>query len=657
MKRVVAILAALVIASVILTGVLLAHADATPVFSDDWRYAAEFGKNGKFTIEFRPDVSGSYDLYAFCGEGSKVSRAVLRGENGIIAAGSGEKLMFTADLSANQRYALEVEGAGNVVFELMRHMTGRSILLPAAVPDMQGGMIVLPRSVMWHAFDTDAALAGVYVKPDNASRMAVKAEVYTSDGEMVTASSEMDGGGCRLYFVPEDGVDYRLRVYSPSGGRGRYYVRIMESEESAPDSVEIASEDITIRKGDMRSLMARTWPLGAESDLEWATSDDTIVAVTENGVITGVSEGTAQISAYAYGGICATINVTVERVQPEYLAYRGDFLNVRVGDVLKPSMQVYPAAAADDAGIVYSTSDSSIVAISETGEITALTEGMAVISAEYGSLHTEITVNVDEAPVRYRALLISEQNYTQDVNTVRYGAVNTVYNLESLFESASYDGVPCDISVEVDITADEVYAAIEKAFAGADERDVSIIYISCHGYYENGMTIFQFVDGSEIAACDLERALRRVPGTVVVIADCCDSGGLIGTYDDMARMSEGIVTAFAGEDAAFTSSKYKVLASAGLGQDSYRLGYSTGENDAVTVFAWALCDAMGWDIDDQRRGALSADANYDGKITLWEAYQYTHRRVMWYLSRAGSSYVQDVQVYPEGDLFVLFERE
>jgi len=275
----------------------------------------------------------------------------------------------------------------------------------------------------------------------------------------------------------------------------------------------------------------------------------------------------------------------------------------------------------------------------------------------YGELMDELSVKVEEAPPRYRALMISEQNYLADVNTVRVGAVNTAYNLESLFSMASYDGEKCTTAVEVDLTAQEALEAIERAFAGAVEKDISILYISCHGYYANGMTMLQFVDGSEIAACDLEAALRKIPGTVVIIADCCDSGGLIGTYADMADISGGIITAFAGEGAAFSSSKYKVLASAAVGQDSYRLGYSLDSSEAITVFAWALCDALGWDVDDQYRGPLSADADYDGRITLWEAYLYTDRRVMWYLSRAGSQYVQDVQVYPAGDMFTLFERE
>ena len=64
-------------------------------------------------------------------------------------------------------------------------------------------------------------------------------------------------------------------------------------------------------------------------------------------------------------------------------------------------------------------------------------------------------------------------------------------------------------------------------------------------------------------------------------------------------------------------------------------------------------------MEGQRRGSLSADADYSGQITLWEAYRYTLRRVKWYLALADGStgkYQQDVQIYPEGDGLVLFSR-
>jgi len=64
----------------------------------------------------------------------------------------------------------------------------------------------------------------------------------------------------------------------------------------------------------------------------------------------------------------------------------------------------------------------------------------------------------------------------------------------------------------------------------------------------------------------------------------------------------------------------------------------------------------------ESRSAMRADVNFDGKVTLNELFNYTSRRVMWYLEITGNlagdpgAYVQNVKVYPEGDTTPLFER-
>ena len=265
-----------------------------------------------------------------------------------------------------------------------------------------------------------------------------------------------------------------------------------------------------------------------------------------------------------------------------------------------------------------------------------------------------------ESGPRYRALLIGEQEYQKEVNSARTGAANTLEHLRGLFGLARYGGnTTCAVTTRTDVTAEEAIAAIGEAFRYAKDGDVSIFYLSCHGFFRDGTSILQFVDGSLLAACDLELALRQVPGTVVVLADCCGSGGFVQVEGEAKHFADGFARAFAGETPAFADSRYKVLCSAAPEEDSYRLGYGDSEGEVATVFGMALCDALGWDMENRRKGALGADMNYDGRITLWEAYLYTARRVPWYLSLADGGegrYAQNVQAYPKGDSFLLFER-
>ena len=86
---------------------------------------------------------------------------------------------------------------------------------------------------------------------------------------------------------------------------------------------------------------------------------------------------------------------------------------------------------------------------------------------------------------------------------------------------------------------------------------------------------------------------------------------------------------------------------------AHRIGF--GENGMSTVFARALCDAAGWNMDRSAPSALNADVDYNRAITLDELGAYLSKRVMWYLNIAGS-YTQSVSVYPQNDPGIVFER-
>ena len=154
--------------------------------------------------------------------------------------------------------------------------------------------------------------------------------------------------------------------------------------------------------------------------------------------------------------------------------------------------------------------------------------------------------------------------------------------------------------------------------------------------------------------------LNRVPGEVIALIDCCGSGGVIGRAGSPSDILSGIDAVFGGQLGAplMDSSKFRVLASASLEQESYRISLSGGasESGTATVFARAVCEGGGWSIDRAARGPMRADLNYDDVVTLEELYAYASRRVMWYLGLSGQGYVQTVQVCPRGDVNALFER-
>lgn len=263
----------------------------------------------------------------------------------------------------------------------------------------------------------------------------------------------------------------------------------------------------------------------------------------------------------------------------------------------------------------------------------------------------------ETASAKYRALVVGEQNYLPEDVADRDGAIHTAEGMRDMLLSLTMDYT---VQLEADVGADRMLAAIAETFAGAVESDVSLMYINCHGFYENGIAWLLFSDGTRLTAPDMERALRQVPGTVVVIVDACNSGGFIGAAEE--TFAQGFAGAFAGATAGsgLRLSKYKVICSSGLEQQSYRLGFAgapEGAESIGTLLARCLCEGAGWDFIGDKRSAMRADADFDGTVTLGDMQVFLDQRIGWYLQQIGGSYEQNVQVYPENDGFVLFERE
>ncbi|MBR3740615.1 MAG: CHAT domain-containing protein, partial [Clostridia bacterium] len=188
-------------------------------------------------------------------------------------------------------------------------------------------------------------------------------------------------------------------------------------------------------------------------------------------------------------------------------------------------------------------------------------------------------------------------------------------------------------------TKEAFETAVLSAFQNADERDVSVLYISTHGVFEDGLSIddaaLLLSDGITEERLDtpfLQRVLDQIPGTKLLILDACNSGAMIGK-----GLSGGADRSY------FTGKDYKVLCSAGGSEASWY--FQHGAEEAVggaSYFAAVLSCGLGL------KGDYGADRNADGNITLSEASDYLRQNY------AAST----PQCYPENDGdFVLFSYD
>ena len=610
-----------------------------------------------FQFDYTPLANSEYALYLYSADGKPVMAKAELIENGeIIASGEGSGEILSSWLAMGTRYAIRVHGSGKAVIEMARNALSRCSGDPLWVSEnsSNGKLIARAYDAHWYAFtaedDGEIMLFGV---PEE-GKVNLRAMLFDENGALIANFEGLDGGACRLRLSVEGGRDYFIRVSAPDGSQGYYHMNLLRIGET--ENPAFSHENFEISMGGSMDLTGR---LTGEAVI-WTSDNPDVVSVNQDGRIYGLHEGSAEISAHGFGA-AAVCRVLVKNIPLEDIAFMGGKISLAAGDDASVELKFTPADASVQA-VKFWVDDPELAQISENGVLQAMAAGETLlhVSSADGKFSDSIVLEILPAARKYRALLVGEQNYPPSVNSNRNGSENSVNAIARLLNTMDYESAAFQTRTGADLSRAELIYEIRSHFRRATEQDLSLLYISCHGSYQGGMSFLELSDGSSMAVRELERELRRIKGTVVVMIDCCASGGAIGEGSDYAAFASGVTDAFS--RSSFALSKYKVICSAGWDQDSFRIAFNESAAGGVmaTVFARALCDGAGWDIDLNARSSMDADRDYDRSISLAELADYMCRRVNWYLDIAsnltGGNYTQSIQVYPEDDPFILFER-
>ena len=611
----------------------------------------------EFQFDYVPQANSEYALFLFSADGGDVrAGAEILQDGEVIASGEGSGQICSAWLAKDETYRVRVHGSGNALIEMARCALSRSQAQPLVIGenDPFEKMIAHAYDAHWYAFDA-AASSPMLITCVPRGETDLQALLFDEGGACIAAFDSLDGGAAALHLDSAEGKRYYIRVCAPDGGEGAYTLALNRPEAQVPDPAFDSASVVVAAGGEIH--------LGQEAGdgaLLWVSSDPSVALVSQEGVVLGLRQGETTITAHGLSA-SASCTVIVEYVPLQGLEFVSDGLTLNAGDDADLLLAFQPENASDTR-VQFQVQDPSIASVSRSGVLRALQPGQTTITAtsEDGLLSDTISLTVNPAVRRYRALLVGEENYPFAEDTQRNGSENSVNAIKSLLGTVEFENAAYSVRVGSDLSRSELIAAIRQTFLSATSRDVSLLYITCHGSYSGGMSFLELSDGSVLSARDLERELRGISGTVVVFIDACASGGAIGASSDRAAFARGVTSAFA--SSSLRGGKYKVIASAGLDEDSFRLAFNDQAASGVmaTAFARALCDGAGWDIDRGARGTMGADSDYDGQITLAELQLYLQDRVSWYLNLAstltGEDYRQSVQVYPQGDPLVLFER-
>ena len=167
-------------------------------------------------------------------------------------------------------------------------------------------------------------------------------------------------------------------------------------------SVTVIPEYVELTEGDSKALMVRIQPSDAtDKTVVWSSDAPEIVEVSDGGRITAMSEGTAVVTASS-GDVSGTCTVVVSKpyIPVSSVKINLPSLELTQGEVVSLTVTVEPANATDKT-VVWRSDDSDVASVDQEGNVTAVSQGNTVITAECGDMSATCVVTVFPAELHY----------------------------------------------------------------------------------------------------------------------------------------------------------------------------------------------------------------------------------------------------------------
>lgn len=169
--------------------------------------------------------------------------------------------------------------------------------------------------------------------------------------------------------------------------------QVAEEPEIIVNSISFDNASYEIELNESLQLSANVLPEEAiDKTLKWESSDENTVYVSRTGKITGLKLGEATITA-SHNEISGSCKVFVKAITVKEIILSESEISISQGAKIQLTATAKPENA-DDKTIIWSSSDNSIVTVNEEGEVTAVKEGTAVVTAQCGNATADCNVTV-----------------------------------------------------------------------------------------------------------------------------------------------------------------------------------------------------------------------------------------------------------------------
>lgn len=245
--------------------------------------------------------------------------------------------------------------------------------------------------IQWHYSWTQTSRNGV-------SGYEIKNEAEDSNSVFIPTGEQQTGyWSSTLGYEPEQAFflnpDAEHGTWTSTSRARGFFVRPVMEEDIPVTSIELDITNLSLKPNEAITLVATIKPDEITNIVSviWSSSDSEIATVDNTGKVKAIKEGTATITAKA-GDKTAECKVTV-CIPVSSITLNKTALEIKAGKTATLVATVKPDNATDKT-VVWSSSDTGIATVDETGKVTAVKEGTVTITAKAGYKDASCAVTV-----------------------------------------------------------------------------------------------------------------------------------------------------------------------------------------------------------------------------------------------------------------------
>ena len=175
----------------------------------------------------------------------------------------------------------------------------------------------------------------------------------------------------------------KMTIYGVSGTYAETFAKengiSFVSNEVNAANVKLSEEQVTLLNGQSKKLLLTIEPSDFTDEVTWKSSDTNIVTVDDNGNITAKSIGMATIKVIV-GSLSTSCKVTVEQPVTNIWLNKNN-VTMEALETYQLTVEVYPDNASNR-DVEWSSSDSDIASVDQTGKVTSHKKGTATITVK-----------------------------------------------------------------------------------------------------------------------------------------------------------------------------------------------------------------------------------------------------------------------------------